>query len=115
MLNTKQLLTKIIQKLKTVNEPTTLQVRPFQSNRTSNWSWQVTHTGILYLNFISSVRSYCSITWNGANIGDVVFHTESNNHATIVTIMVKKGDTIAVTGLTSNCYLSYRSALITWG
>ncbi|MBR2555743.1 MAG: hypothetical protein IKE94_12850 [Aeriscardovia sp.] len=115
MLDVKKLLAKITQKLKTVNEPTTLQVRPFSVNRTSDWSWQVTHTGILYLNFISGQRSYCTILWNGANIGDVVFHTESNIHAIVVPVMVKVGDTVAVNGLTNNCYLSYRSALITWG
>ena len=113
-LSTKKLLAKIADKIDHLYEPSSLAVRPLSANQTSDWSYTVPQTGILYLNFISTVRTYCGITWNGAAIGDIAI-APSEATTALVTIPVKKGDVIAVTGLTSNCFLvATRCALMAY-
>ena len=98
------------------NEPESLRYRPLNSNQTSNWTYTVPASGILYLCFLGTTRSYCGVTWNGAQIGDICMPTSTNNALAVTfPVIVKEGDTIGVTGLTANCYLSStRTGLLTW-
>lgn len=113
-LDLKELIAKVLNKLSHLYEPQTLAVRPISGNQTSDWTYAVPQTGILYLTFVSTTRTYCGILWNNANIGDVAI-APSGATTALVTLPVKKGDTIKVTGLTSNCFLSgTRCCLITY-
>ena len=95
--------------------PTTLY-RPFSgADKTSSFTYTVEHTGMLYLLFIGTVRTYCGITYNGAVIGGVAMASSNDPMATTITLNVKKGDTIGVNNLTENCYVSQQSALIANG
>lgn len=108
------LIAEEIPKLRQQNQPKSLY-RPTNTSITANWSYTVPHKGMLYLAFVSIQRSYVSIKWNDAEIGDFAIPTGSAAGATVIPVAVKEGDIIRVTGLNSNCYLSSRTALISWG
>lgn len=87
--------------------------RPFsEGNKTENFTYTIEHTGTIYLLFISTTRAYCTINWNGSDIGGVALPTSADPMAITVPIRVKKGDTISVTNLSATCYVSNRTALI---
>lgn len=104
-----------IKKLRLSNQPTRLE-RPLLSNYTQlNWKYVAPKSGMLYLAFVSIQRSYVGIRWNNADIGDFAMPTGSSAGATVIPVVVKKGDEISIYGLNENCYLSHRSCLLVWG
>lgn len=105
MLKIKALLAKILQALTGAGKPQTMY-RPLSSNQTSNWTYTAPYNGVLYLNFVSSQRSYVSIDWNGARMPHVAITTTSPNALLPYTMLLKKGDKVQIDGLNSNCYLS---------
>ena len=88
-------------------KPATLSRPITGGNRTTDWTYTAPHDGTLYLVFAGTVRSYCTVKWNNADIGAVAFVDSSNNlvSACTMTVNVKKNDTINVVGLKTNCYL----------
>lgn len=85
-------------------KPTTL-LRPISENQTTEWTYTAPNDGTLYLVFVGTVRSYCSVLWNNAYIGAVAFADNSAPLANTITVNVKKNDIIKVVGLNTNCYL----------
>lgn len=79
--------------------------RPLTANQTSNFEYTAPHDGTIYLVFVSTVRSYCSILWNDANVGGVALPDYASPCAQTATVAMKKGDRVGVAGLNTNCYL----------
>ena len=96
---------KILAKLLHITEPTTL-TRPISGNQTSAWSWTAPYNGILYLSGISNQRNYFGVLWNGVNIGDIAIGgNNQGSTAFMVPFILKKGDTISTSALSTDCYL----------
>lgn len=96
-------------------KPTTLS-RPISGNQTTDWTYTALHDGTLYLVFVGTIRSYCSVLWNDAYIAAVAFADNSTPLANTITVNVKKNDIIKVIGLNANCYLiSTQTAFIANG
>lgn len=85
-------------------KPTTV-IRPLTANQTSAFEYIAPHDGTIYLVFVSTIRSYCSILWNNANIGGVALPDNTAPCAQTAMVAVKKGDRVKVEGLNANCYL----------
>lgn len=85
--------------------PTTLY-RPISADQKSNWTYNVPHTGTLYLFVQGTVRAYVSINWNNSLIASVTMPNNSIALIQTVTVNVKKGDKISVNGLNSECFLA---------
>jgi hypothetical protein len=86
------------------NKPTNL-FRPLTANQTSDFKYTAPHDGTIYLVFVSTTRSYCSILWNDANVGGVALPDNTAPCAQTATVAMKKGDRVRVAGLNTNCYL----------
>lgn len=104
MLVVKKLLAKIVQALTGVQKPQSMY-RPLSTNQTSDWTWTAPYTGVLYLSFVSSQRVYITVRWNGAELPHIAIPPANPNALIPYTILLKKGDTVGVYGLSANCYL----------
>lgn len=105
-LKIKETLAKVVQALTEVQKPLTMY-RPLSADRKSDWVWTAPHTGVLYLSFVSISRTYISVEWNDARLPHVALSTASPSPNVLMpyTILVKKGDKVAVYGLNNDCYL----------
>lgn len=85
--------------------PKTL-LRPLTVNQTTDWTYTAPHDGTLFLTYISKVRHYTSVNWNGAYIGAFSLPTyNEQNYAQTMSIPMAKGDSVSVTGLSPDAYL----------
>ena len=104
-LKVKETLAKVVQALTGVQKPQTMY-RPLSADRKSDWVWTAPYTGVLYLSFVSSTRTYISVEWNNAHLPHVAIPPASPNALMPYTILLKKGDKVGVYGLNNVCYLS---------